>query len=249
MERDAVAIVTGAAGGIGSSVVAALADRGVAVAGWDRPGADFSTSQRYCIDAGVGWASFEVDVRDREAVMEAGRASARLGLVRYGVNTAGIDDLQPTTEMSSDEWRRVFEVNTEGVLSCCVSQFHAISEQGNGGAIVNVASISGMIVNRDCAPHTAYAASKAATVHMTHNLAVEWAGHGIRVNAVSPGYTATAMTRSNSEETLRAFRKQSPMGRLAQPEEIARPIVFLLSDDASFITGANLPIDGGVTLW
>jgi NAD(P)-dependent dehydrogenase (short-subunit alcohol dehydrogenase family) len=239
--------VSGAAGGIGSAVVSVLASEGVAVAGWDLPGSDFSVARRHCEAAGVGWSSFEVDVRERDAVIEAGRYSARLGRVRYGVNAIGIDNLQPTDGMPVAEWRRIFEVNTEGVLSCCVSQFNVIKE--HGGAIVNIASISGMIVNRDCAPHAAYASSKAATVHLTRNLAVEWAKYSIRVNAVSPGYTLTNMTGSNTEETTRAFRAQSPMGRMAEPEEIARPVAFLLGSGASFINGVNLPIDGGVTLW
>lgn len=247
LEEGAVAIVTGAAGGIGTAIVATLAAEGVSVAGWDRSGADFSGAQRVCESAGADWAYFEVDVTDRDAVMKAARASTSLGQVRYGVNAAGIDNLQATATMPTSDWDKVFSINVNGVLFSCLGELDVMKE--HGGSIVNIASISGIIVNRDCQPHAAYAASKAAVIHLTRNLAVEWASHSVRVNSVSPGYTLTEMTRSNSDASNAAFRQQAPLGRMAEPEEIAAPVAFLLGSGAAFINGVNLPVDGGVTVW
>lgn len=247
LEEGVVAIVTGAAGGIGAEIVATLAAEGVRIAGWDRAGTDFSALEATCERAGVAWTTAEVDVRDRDATLAAARAATELGTVRHGVNVAGVDNLQPTATMPTSEWRDVFAVNVDGVLFSCLAQLDVMRE--HGGSIVNIASISGTIVNRDCAPHAAYSASKAAVIHLSRTLAVEWAPHSVRVNTVSPGYTRTEMTDSNPEELNRAFRRQSPMGRMAEPSEIAAPVAFLLGAGAGFITGANLPVDGGVTLW
>ncbi|MGO1972341.1 MAG: SDR family NAD(P)-dependent oxidoreductase [Propionibacteriaceae bacterium] len=247
LEEGAVAVVTGAAGGIGREIVATLAAEGVRIAGWDRVGADFTAMAAACERAGVAWTATEVDVRDRDATLAAARAATELGTVRYGVNAAGVDNLQPTATMPTRDWRDVFAVNVDGVLFSCLAQLDVIGH--HGGSIVNIASISGMIVNRDCAPHAAYSASKAAVIHLSRTLAVEWAPHGVRVNSVSPGYTRTEMTDSNPDELNVAFRRQSPLGRMAEPSEIAAPVAFLLGSGGGFITGANLPVDGGVTVW
>jgi NAD(P)-dependent dehydrogenase (short-subunit alcohol dehydrogenase family) len=158
-----------------------------------------------------------------------------------------VDDLRPTEATPSSNWNRVLDINLTGVLHSCLGEFEAM--KAHGGAIVNIASISGMIVNRGAAPHAAYSSSKAAVIHLSRCLAVEWAPHAIRVNTVSPGYTRTEMTKRNPKELNRTFADQSPMGRLAEPDEIAAPTVFLLSDGASFVNGANLPVDGAVLAW
>lgn len=264
LNRNAVAIVTGGAGGIGLAIVSALAQSGVKVACWDRAGADFSRVDAVCHAAGVEFAAIPVDVRDREACRAAAQRSAELGTVRYGVNCAGIDHLQPTHETATDDWQRVLDVNLSGVLFSCLAQREVMRAGGGGraggtstegnpstttGTIVNIASMSGLIVNRDCLPHAAYSSSKAGVAHLSKCLAVEWAPESIRVNTVSPGYTRTEMTAHNSDELNQAFINQSPMKRMAEVEEIAGPVLFLLGSASSYVTGVNLPVDGGVLLW
>jgi NAD(P)-dependent dehydrogenase (short-subunit alcohol dehydrogenase family) len=117
-----------------------------------------------------------------------------------------------------------------------------------GGSIVNIASMSGSIINRG-APHASYSAAKAAVIHLSKALAVEWAGDGIRVNSVSPGYTLTEMTMHNPPGLNATFAQQTPLGRLATVGEIAGPVLFLLSSAASFITGTDLLVDGGFCAW
>lgn len=166
---------------------------------------------------------------------------------RYGVNCAGIDYLEPTDTTPTEAWQKVIDVNLSGVLFSCLAQHEVMREEG--GAIVNIASISGVIVNRGCEPHAGYSSSKAGVIHLSKCLAVEWAQESIRVNTVSPGYTRTEMTAHNAPEINRAFIDQSPMKRMAEVEEIAGPVAFLLGSSASFITGVNLPVEGGVLLW
>ena len=117
-----------------------------------------------------------------------------------------------------------------------------------GGSIVNIASMSGSIINRGV-PHAGYCAAKAAVVHLSKALGVEWAGHGVRVNSLSPGYTLTELTRHNPPELNAAFSEQTPLGRMAEVNEIAGPAIFLLSAAASYVTATDLLVDGGFCAW
>lgn len=247
LAEGSVAVVTGAAGGIGAAIVSALAAAGVGVAAWDLPGSDLSAAAAECEAAGVPFRAIEVDVTSREDTAEAARQASELGPVRYAVNVAGIDRLRPTVEMPPEEWRAIFAVNVDGIANSCIAEYELLRDRG--GSIVNIASMSGLIINRDCAPHSAYSSSKAAVIHLTRALAIEWGGDGVRVNAISPGYTRTAMTDMNPEDQNALLRRQSPLNRMAEPAEIAAPVLFLLGDGASFITGANLPVDGAVSVW
>jgi NAD(P)-dependent dehydrogenase (short-subunit alcohol dehydrogenase family) len=145
------------------------------------------------------------------------------------------------------EWDSVFAVNTAGVFRSCRAEGRVMLEAG-AGAIVNIASISGSVVNRP-QKQAAYNASKAAVVMITKSLAVEWAERGVRVNSVSPGYVLTAMTAESRKDPRRIeeWFSYTPMRRMAEPQEIAGPVLFLASPAASFITGADLVVDGGYT--
>ena len=146
------------------------------------------------------------------------------------------------------QFQKVLEVNVNGVFLCCQAEGRALLRNG-GGAIVNIASMSGTIVNRDLL-QVHYNASKAAVVHLSKSLAMEWAARAIRVNSISPGYTATPMnTRPEVAEQVKRFEADTPMGRMAAPEEMVGPTVFLLSDAASFCTGVDLIVDGGFVCW
>jgi NAD(P)-dependent dehydrogenase (short-subunit alcohol dehydrogenase family) len=247
LERGTVAIVTGATGGIGLAIVSAIAAQGVSVACINREGVDFAAALDVCAAAGVEALALEADVRDRDGMKEAARHATSLGTVRYGVNCAGIDHLQPTVETTTADWNRVLDVNLSGVLFSCLAEYEVMREQG--GSIVNVASASGTIYNRGALPHSGYSASKAGVIQLSRTLAVEWVPERIRVNAVSPGYTRTAMTDLNPPERNRFLADQSPMQRMAEVSEVADPVVFLLGSGAAFVNGVNLPIDGGLTVW
>jgi NAD(P)-dependent dehydrogenase (short-subunit alcohol dehydrogenase family) len=145
-------------------------------------------------------------------------------------------------------WQTVIDVNLGGVFKSCQAEGRALLGNG-GGAIVNIASMSGSIVNRGLT-QAHYNASKAGVIHLTKSLAMEWASRGIRVNAISPGYTATPMnTRPEVAEQAKQFERDTPLGRMATPEEMIGPAVFLLSDAASFCTGVDLVVDGGFVCW
>ncbi|GAB3617726.1 SDR family oxidoreductase [Okibacterium endophyticum] len=247
LEPGTVAVVTGAAGGIGLAIVSAIAAEGVSVACVDREGADFSSALAVCADAGVQALAVEADVRDRAAMREAALRSASLGTVRYGVNCAGIDHLQASVGMPTSDWNRVLDVNLTGVLFSCLAEYEVMQERG--GSIVNIASASGTIYNRGAEPHIGYSASKAGVIHLSRTLAVEWVPQRIRVNAVSPGYTRTEMTDRNPAELNAYLADQAPMGRMAEVSEIAAPVVFLLGEGAAYVNGVNLPIDGALTAW
>lgn len=246
LEPGRVAVVTGGARGIGLAVVEAVAARGVGVFCVDHPAADFTAFERACADAGVPAGHAAADVRDQAGVRDAVARAAGLGSVAYAVNSAGVDGLSAATRTSAEDWNRVVDTDLDGVMFACQAEHDLLA--GRGGSIVNIASMSGHVVNRGVT-HAAYSAAKAGVIHLSRALAVEWAPLGIRVNSVSPGYTLTAMTRRNSAEANAEFAAQTPLGRLAEVEEVAEPVVFLLGDRSSYVTGTDLLVDGGFTAW
>jgi NAD(P)-dependent dehydrogenase (short-subunit alcohol dehydrogenase family) len=150
--------------------------------------------------------------------------------------------------MPLEQFQKVLDVNVTGVFLSAQAESRALLRNG-GGAVVNIASMSGTIVNRDLL-QVHYNASKAAVIHMSKSLAMEWAGRGVRVNSISPGYTATPMNlRPEVAEQVKRFEADTPLGRMATPEEMVGPTVFLLSEAASFCTGVDLIVDGGFVCW
>ena len=162
---------------------------------------------------------------------------------------AGVPVNTPAEATPDDDWRTVIDVNLNGVYWCCREVGRAMLERGQG-SIVSTASMSGLISNHP-QPQAAYNASKAAVIHLTRSLAGEWAPRGVRVNCVAPGYTATPLTKRGLEtpEWRETWLKETPMGRLAEPAEIAPAVLYLASDAASFVTGHALVVDGGYTCW
>ncbi len=243
------ALVTGAASGIGRGVARGIAGLGGAVACVDLqgPGLDAVVAE---VAAGGGRAiAVPGDVTEPDSLAEAvRRTEAELGPLSLAVNSAGIANAAPAEEMSLTQWQRVVDVDLTGVFLSCQAEGRAMLRHG-GGAIVNIASMSGSIVNRGLL-QVHYNAAKAGVVHLTKSLAMEWADRRIRVNSISPGYTATPMnTRPEVAEQVRTFEAETPLGRMATVDEIVGPTVFLLSDAAGFCTGVDLLVDGGFTCW
>ena len=241
---DRVALVTGASSGIGQAIAIGLAAAGARVGCLDRN--DVSATLDAVGDRGLALEADVTDARTLDAAVA--EVERELGPLRLAVNCAGIASAAPAEEMDTAMWQTVIDVNLGGVFKSCQAEGRALLRNG-GGAIVNIASMSGSIVNRGLT-QAHYNASKAGVIHLSKSLAMEWAPRGIRVNAISPGYTATPMnTRPEVAEQARQFERDTPLGRMATPEEMIGPAVFLLSDAASFCTGLDLVVDGGFVCW
>ena len=244
-----VALVTGAASGIGRGIALGLAGSGADVACLDLVGPALEAVVAEIADGGRRAVALPADVTDPDSLAEAvRRTEAELGPLTLAVNSAGVADAAPAEEMALAQWQRVVDIDYTGVFLSCQAEARAMLPRGRG-AIVNIASMSGTIVNRGLL-QAHYNSAKAGVAHLTRSLAMEWAGRGVRVNAISPGYTATPMnSRPEVADRVRQFEADTPLGRMAVVDELVGPAVFLLSDAASFCTGVDLLVDGGFTCW
>jgi NAD(P)-dependent dehydrogenase (short-subunit alcohol dehydrogenase family) len=239
-----VAIVTGGGQGIGRAVCLSLAREGSDVMVTDIVSQTAKGVSEEIQAMGRHSLSFEMDVSNGNQVKEMVKtALAAFGRIDVLVNVAGIFIKSPIEEVSEQDWDRVITVNLKGTFLCSQAVGKEMIKKG-GGTIVNFASVAG---------HTpqiysgAYSPSKAGVILLTKIMAVEWAKYNIRVNAVSPGPITTPMTDSvyNTEKLRKGRAKAIPLNRFGNPEEVAKAVVFLASDDASYITGHALAIDGG----
>jgi NAD(P)-dependent dehydrogenase (short-subunit alcohol dehydrogenase family) len=240
------ALVTGGGDGIGRATGLLLASAGAVVAVLDKAGDKADAVAAEIRAAGGSATAYAADVAS-EAGLEAAFAdfAGRQGRLDILVNNAGMAIRGPATELALADWNQVVAVNLTGMfLAARIAARHMIGF-GQGGAVVNTASIMGL--SGGLYPNVAYQTSKGGVVNMTRALALEWVNSGIRVNAVAPTYVNTPFIAGlvSRPEVLATIKAATPMGRLAEPDEIASAILFLASPAAAMITGVVLPVDGG----
>jgi len=240
-----VALVTGAGNGIGRAIAARFAGAGAFVVVADVDDAAAAATAGALGPDAIATRTDVTDPGDVEAMVRA--AVDRFGGIDYAVNNAGIvPDPKPFTDHALDEWRRTIDVDLTGVFLCMQHELRQLVAQGRGGAIVNIASAAATVP----APgQPQYTAAKHGVLGLTKQAAQEFAARGIRVNAVLPGQTETAPMRAYLDampDHGERMLKRLPMGRMATPDEIAQTVVWLCSDDASYVNGVSLLVDGGL---
>lgn len=237
-----LAVVTGGAAGIGRAISEVLAEAGARVVVADRNGAAAEVTANE-----LNGIPLALDVTDAAGCEDAAaKLAAQYGPAAILVNNAGIVQNAPSLDVDLADWKRVIDVNLHGVFHTCRAFGRHMVASGKG-SVVNISSICGEVTVHP-QPQAAYNAAKAGVNLLTKTLAVEWAGK-VRVNAVAPGYTATELTLlgRSKPEWFNTWLTGIPMGRLAEPREIALAVAFLASDAASYVTGTVLTVDGGYT--
>lgn len=241
-----VAIVVGASQGIGEAIARTLAHEGAVVAVTSRDGA---AAERIAASLGEGHVGIELDVRSTASVDRAAeRVSELLGVTSILVNNAGINHIGPAESFADEDWAAVLDVNLTGVYRCCRA-FGGIMLAAGRGSIVNISSLSATMGLPGRAP---YAASKAGIVGLTHTLGAEWAGRGVRVNAVLPGPILTPMVADGIARGVldeREIVERTPAGRMGLPEDVAGAVLMFCLPGSAFVTAQTLVVDGGYTMF
>ncbi len=241
-----VAVVTGGTRGLGAGFAATLADAGASVMLVARDADRGEAARDAMTDAGATVDFVAADVTQPDDVAGMLQATLdRFGRVDILVNNAGACIHKPALDVTDEEWRQIMDVNLDAVWRCARTfGRHFVAQRS--GVIVNIGSISGLIVNRP-QWQPAYNASKAAVHHLTRSLAAEWGPYGVRVNALAPGYIKTDMSPVDEPRFRRHWIEDAPMERYGTVEELAPAVLFLASDASSFVTGSVLVADGGYT--
>jgi NAD(P)-dependent dehydrogenase (short-subunit alcohol dehydrogenase family) len=245
-----VALVTGAGSGIGQAIAIGLAEAGADVAcfGHASKGGLEETAARIAALGRKALVLTGTVTSEADLATAVERTEKELGPLAVAVNNAGIAGAQPAETLSREVWDKLYDVNVSGVFLSCQTEARVMLPRRKG-SIINIASMSGSIVNRGLT-QTHYNSSKAAVIHMSKSLAMEWSDRGLRVNVISPGYTLTPMNRRPEvAEQVKIFERDTPMGRMAEPQEMVGPAVFLASRASSFVTGIDLIVDGGFLCW
>jgi NAD(P)-dependent dehydrogenase (short-subunit alcohol dehydrogenase family) len=245
-----VAIVTGASKGIGRAIAERYAREGARVVLASRSPAALQSIAETINSLGGHAAALAVDVSDPRSVESmVRRAAAVFGGLDIMVNNAGTTAVKPSADLEAEAWDRTVKTDLYGVFYGCQSAGRLMLEQGRGGCIINITSIYGICA----APmRAAYCASKAGANMLTQVMAVEWAAHGIRVNAIAPGYVRTELVQGlidTGRMDVPSIEKRTPLGRMAEARDVEGMAVFLASDEAAYVTGSIMTVDGGWTAY
>lgn len=241
-----VALITGAGDGFGRIAALTLAGAGATVAVTD---IDMASAERVVAEIAEGGGraeAFHLDVAERDAIRDVvATVAGLLGGIQILINNAGIGRRGPTEELADEDWDAVVAVNMTAPFACSREAGRLMLAAGRG-RIINIASIMGFVGNA-MFPHLPYMATKGALVNMTRALAVEWAGRGVRVNAIAPTFFKTNFGQQmwQDPERVHLVEERTPMGRFGEPEELAGGILYLASEASSMVTGHTLVIDGG----
>jgi 3-oxoacyl-[acyl-carrier protein] reductase len=240
-----IALITGGVQGIGRSTAELFARHGATVILWDVNEEKGKAAEQEFVARGEHAAFYRVNVANLEEVQSAVKmAVERFGRIDILINNAGITRDATLLKITPEQWQQVIDVNLTGVFNCAHAVAPQMVEQGYG-RIINASSVVGLYGNFG---QTNYAATKAGVIGMTKVWAKELGRKGVTVNAVAPGFIGTDMLLTMPEKVLQGMRDKTPLQRLGTPEDVANSYLFLASDEAAFITGAILSVDGGVTL-
>jgi len=245
--KDKVAIITGSSKGIGFTTALTFAREGakVVVCGSSQENADKAVKQLLSELPEAQAIGFKANVTDRAEIdAMVATVKEKWGKIDILVNNAGITADAMLRKMTEEQFDKVINVNLKGVFNCTKAVLETMLEQGNG-SIVNCSSVVGIYGN---VGQTNYAAAKWGVIGMTKSWAKELGRKGIRVNAVAPGYTHTSMMDTVPENILKALAEKTPLQRLGKPEDIANAYLYLASDEAAFVTGTTLCVDGGLVI-
>lgn len=248
-----VSLVTGGGSGIGRGFAHALGEAGAKVAVVDMSTQAAEVVAQELTVKGVDAIALTVDVSQPDQVRDmAHRVVSHWGSLTIGVNNAGIAGWFDAETMPVEEWRRIMAVNLDGVFYCAQAEARIMLGAGYG-KIINTASMSAHISNTP-QNQAAYNASKAGVLHLSRSLAAEWAGRGVRVNSISPGYTRTALVEQFINEPIGAekfpsWMERTPMQRMAEVSDLVGALVYLASEASDFMTGHDMIIDGGYCAW
>ena len=240
-----VAVVTGGVGGIGKATIRRLAAEGASVVVFDAIQSAVDGCVAEFAEQGIELTGLAVDIGDEAQVDQAvARVAEQFGKVDIMVCGAGVRPVGPLLEMSIEDWDLSLKVNLTGAMLCARAAARVMLERGSKGSIIIIGSINAI---RGVATLGAYNTSKAGTIGLLHTMAAEWGPLGIRCNGIAPAQVETPMILSDPDELRRKREERIPLGRYAKPHEIADAVAFLASDDASFVNGHTLCVDGGYT--
>jgi NAD(P)-dependent dehydrogenase (short-subunit alcohol dehydrogenase family) len=246
-----VAIVTGGAQGLGEQMCIGLAEAGASVVVADLNLEKAQKVAEHIRTLGVSALAVKVDVTKKaEVETMVQKTLEQFGKVDVLVACAGVGQWMKAEDMPEEDWKRVLDINLNGVFFACQAAGREMIRRRKG-SIITISSMSGIIVNTPQA-QAHYNASKAAVIMLTKSLAAEWAPYNVRVNTIAPGYMETQLVADLLKERPEygeLWKKLTPMGRLGRPEEIKGPCVFLASPASSYLTGSVLVMDGGYTIW